>query len=128
MVAYNFKPQFADAVAHGTKLQTIRPIGKKRHVRAGEPIQLYTGMRTKACRKLGETRCLVTKHITLGTHEAWINGVRLSGTSLNLLARQDGFRGWTEMRDWFAETHGMPFQGILICWEAIPKIEGVANA
>ena len=29
----------------------------------------------------------------------------------------------SEMRDWFAETHGMPFQGILICWEHIPKNE-----
>jgi hypothetical protein len=52
MVAYNFKPQFAPLVEAGTKLQTIRAERRSRHAAPGEAIQLYTGMRTKACRKL----------------------------------------------------------------------------
>lgn len=52
MPAYNFKPRFADAVQHGEKRQTIRAIGKRRHARPGQPIQLYTGMMHKTCRKL----------------------------------------------------------------------------
>jgi hypothetical protein len=46
MVAYSFAPQFIDTIRSGTKCQTIRPIGKRRHARTGEPVQLYTGMRT----------------------------------------------------------------------------------
>lgn len=52
MPAYNFRKQFAPLVESGQKRQTIRTIGKRRHARAGEPLQLYTGQRTKACRKL----------------------------------------------------------------------------
>ncbi|MEM6839576.1 MAG: ASCH domain-containing protein [Cyanobacteria bacterium P01_C01_bin.120] len=52
MVAYNFKPQFAPLVESGVKRQTIRARGKRRHARPGEALQLYTGQRTKACRKL----------------------------------------------------------------------------
>lgn len=52
MPAYNFQKQFAPLVESGQKRQTIRAIGKRRHARPGESLQLYTGQRTKACRKL----------------------------------------------------------------------------
>lgn len=52
MVAYNFQAQFADAVHRGFKRQTIRAPRKHGHVQAGAPVQLYTGMRTRGCRKL----------------------------------------------------------------------------
>ena len=26
----------------------------------------------------------------------------------------DGFKDWQEMREWFEQTHGLPFEGILI--------------
>ena len=51
MVAYNFKPQFVPLIETGAKQQTIRS-PRKRHTQPGEAMQLYTGMRTKACRKL----------------------------------------------------------------------------
>ena len=51
MVAYNFIKQFADDVAAGRKNFTIRE-RRKRHARKGENVQVYTGMRTKSCRKL----------------------------------------------------------------------------
>ncbi|WP_150213004.1 hypothetical protein [Candidatus Tokpelaia sp.] len=57
MVVYNFKEQFADLVASGEKCQTIRRLGKRSHARAGDRLQLYTGQRTKSCRKLGEAIC-----------------------------------------------------------------------
>ena len=52
MPAYTFQSRFAPLVASGEKRQTIRAIGKRRHAAVGDRIQLYTGMRTKACRKL----------------------------------------------------------------------------
>lgn len=51
MVAYSFAPQFIAPIEARTKLQTVRA-HRSRHARVGEPIQLYTGMRTKQCRKI----------------------------------------------------------------------------
>ena len=31
-------------------------------------------------------------------------------------AQLDGFANWGEIRDWFSETHGLPFSGLLIEW------------
>jgi len=55
MVAFNFKECFADEVECGIKRGSIRS-NKKCNV--GDAIQLYTGQRTKACRKLGEAICI----------------------------------------------------------------------
>ena len=65
MVAYNFKEQFANLVASGEKCQTIRAIGKRRHVKSGETIQLYSGLRTKQCRKLGDAVCVSAQDIEM---------------------------------------------------------------
>jgi uncharacterized protein YqfB (UPF0267 family) len=51
MIAINFKAKFADLVASGKKTQTIRQTNR---FKVGDTLQLYTGQRTKACRKLGE--------------------------------------------------------------------------
>lgn len=119
MVAYNFKAQFADAVASGAKCQTIRAVrtGKSRHVRVGEKIQLYTGMRTKACRKLIEPDpvCVAVWRIRIDAAVPW--DIVPDG-SLDAFARADGFKDWSELRDWFDRTHGLPFEGVLIRWRA----------
>jgi hypothetical protein len=52
MPAYNFQKQFAPLVQSGEKRQTIRTLGKRSHAQPGNKLQLYTGMRTKQCRKL----------------------------------------------------------------------------
>lgn len=62
MVAYNFQARFAPDVAAGRKLQTIRAEGRRAHAKAGDRVQLYTGMRTKACRKLAEGTCVVSTY------------------------------------------------------------------
>jgi hypothetical protein len=36
-------------------------------------------------------------------------------------AHADGFACWEEMRQWFENQHGLPFTGILIQWNPIPK-------
>lgn len=52
MAAYNFKSQFVPKIESGEKTQTVRRIGKRVHAKPGQPVQLYTGMRTKKCRKI----------------------------------------------------------------------------
>ena len=56
MAALNFQKQFAPDVESGIKLQTIRA-KRKNPIKEGETLYLYTGMRTKKCRKLGEVKC-----------------------------------------------------------------------
>ncbi len=60
MVAYSFQRHFVPAILAGTKCQTIRMPrrGRARHARVGDQVQLYTGMRTHACRKIGTARCV----------------------------------------------------------------------
>jgi hypothetical protein len=119
MVAYNFQRRFAVAVEQGDKRQTIRAQGKRRHAAPGDKLQLYTGMRTKACRKLGDATCYDVCLITI--YEDWITTMDPpevhSGADLEQWAHKDGFSSWPEMRDWFAKVHGLPFTGVLIRWE-----------
>ena len=118
MVAYNFKAQFADDVASGKKRQTIRaPRKDGRCAKPGDRLQLYTGMRSKSCRKLVEPDPVCK----------WVNGIIIEQPGIrytdgsecmtpDVVARRDGFRDWPEMRDWFQKVHGLPFHGFLIRW------------
>lgn len=126
MVAYSFKKRFGPPILAGTKAQTIRAerAGKARHVRPGEMVQLFTGMRTRQCRRLGEARCLqvlpikmdlVVGYVVAG--ERWIREIR----ELHAFARQDGFEDWWELvAFWVAEHPGVDlFEGVLIRWQPL---------
>lgn len=56
MVAYNFKDQFAWLVEAGIKRQTVR-LCRQRPTRAGDTLQLYTGMQRAGARLLRVERC-----------------------------------------------------------------------
>jgi len=56
MVAYSFQPRFVEPIREGRKTHTLRD-GRKRHARIGETVQLYQGMRTRECQKIGEGIC-----------------------------------------------------------------------
>ena len=112
MPAINFRPEFVDAVENGTKRQTIRR-RRKQPIKKGDRLQLYTGMRTKQCRRLATTACVSVQSIVIT--EAW---VMLGGSYVDLdkLAKDDGFCNWAEMRDFFSTQYGLPFVGVLIRW------------
>ncbi len=57
MMQLNFKKQFEGKVKSGNKRCSIRPKGKRLR-KAGEKVHLFTGLRTKECRKLGIAPCL----------------------------------------------------------------------
>ncbi len=127
MVAYNFQRQFVPAVEAGLKRQTIRAIGKRRHARPGDAIQLYTGMRTTACRKIVPDRvCTRVAPISLSNSYldgpgTWIvDGVDLDTSGMHALAIADGFGDDDHpvfaMAAFFLEAHGARFDGVLIEW------------
>ena len=142
MVAYSFKKQFIEPIMAGLgveidapevqpKRQTIRAIGKRRHARPGEVIQLYTAMRTKQCRKLGEARCVSVGGVLLKWSE-WPSfctfnirdgrrvGALVPIPDMEAFARADGFGDFAQMRKFWADEHGgATFEGLLIKWEAV---------
>jgi len=118
MVAYNFKKQFAEKVRDGSKCQTVRG-HRDRHARPGEPTQLYTGQRTKQCEKLitPDPLCLSVEEIVINSDLVVISGWVLGRNEQEGFAIADGFESYAEFLAFFAETHGIGFEGVLIKWE-----------
>jgi hypothetical protein len=133
MPAYNFQSRFAAAVEAGRKAQTIRAPRKDGRVpQPGQTAYLYTGMRSSACRKLGEGRIIEAKNILIDEDGAFISDVSLplcdalandgaykvlTEGKRDVFAQADGFTDWQEMVSWFRATHGLPFVGHLIMWD-----------
>ncbi|MGS4945196.1 ASCH domain-containing protein [Meridianimarinicoccus sp. RP-17] len=124
MVAYSFKQRFCDDIAAGRKRQTIRG-HRKRHARVGEPVQLYFGMRTRACRKLigPDPICTAVVPIKIGVpqHGGEPALVSLEGAPFrhvdDAFAIADGFWGWADFTLFWRDTHGAGnFSGMLIEW------------
>jgi len=119
MVAFNFKAQFADDVESGKKRQTIR---QKCRCRIGDALQLYTGMRTKNCRKLRDAACLDVVSVIIGDDpfgrlRVIVGGREIRGGRLDQFVKADGFARRMDLRDFFAVQYGLPFNGWLIKWE-----------
>ncbi|RVD44927.1 hypothetical protein EN742_00860 [Mesorhizobium sp. M4A.F.Ca.ET.020.02.1.1] len=121
MVAYSFKSHFAPPILAGTKRQTIRA-DRKRHARAGEQLQLYTGMRTKQCKLIGRATCIGVDLVMLNFADhgvVRINGIVLfSDAAMQRFAHSDGFTSWADMRAFWRDNHpGVEvFDGVLIRW------------
>lgn len=118
MVAFNFKAQFAADVESGKKRQTIRA---QRRAGIGDQLQLYTGMRTKKCRKLRDAVCTATYEITIKDRRHYL-AVRLNGELLPTeqareIAIADGFENLSAFADFFAQQYGLPFRGWLTRWD-----------
>lgn len=112
------------------KRQTIRALGKRRHARPGETLQLYTAMRTRQCEKIGLARCIAVLPIRIAVKEhsmpTEIDGKHVCVGStdypggLSELAQLDGFGDAEEMLAFWRAEHGLgPFEGVLIKWEPL---------
>ncbi len=116
MPALNFQGRFAPLVESGEKTQTIRP-PRKRPICAGDTLHLYTGMRTRACRKLGEAFCYLVSPIIVNEECCYLDGLPLNDVQAERIAQRDGFTSWRELAAWFKAQYGLPFNGVLIRWE-----------
>ncbi len=121
MPALNFKKVFANDVESGQKRQTIRKFRKDgRDPRSGQTLYLYTGMRTKSCRKLSEDECVEALPIWIDQHENGIaiiilDGDQLDSVGIAKIAKADGFKNTGEFLTFFG-TRFEPFYGLLIRW------------
>ncbi len=128
MVAYSYQQQFVPAIYSRKKRQTIRAIGKRRHVRPGEMLQLYEGMRTKHCAKIiPDQVCLYALPITILVTAPLILRITVDGEdeckhllgweNLDEFAKLDGFESLESMHGFWLKFHGVGvFNGVLIGW------------
>lgn len=146
MVAYSFNRRFVTRIQVGLgqiehipateyvpKRQTIRAEGKRRHAKPGEVLQLYHGMRSSKCFKIGDARCVAVDDIRIFMRTEIIEIRRVDTFSslidkpaaLDSFAREDGFEDWDGMRAFWREEHADklkhlgPFHGLLIRWEPL---------
>lgn len=128
MVAYSFKPRFEGLIRGGQKRQTIRA-DRARHARPGEAVQLYVGMRTKACRKImPDPTCTWTAPIRLwipnGFEPAEIVEAGRKKCVTPDFAIADGFGGVEDFtRFWFGSHGPGLFQGMIVAWSLVAEHE-----
>ncbi len=117
MPALNFKEYFVRKIKTGEKTQTIRPV-HKRLIRVGDTLYLYTGQRTKKCRKLGEYVCNKTTKIRLEYYgESPRTGIlfgkifegerQMSLGEIHNMILDDGFETIKEFFQFFVKTYKM---------------------
>lgn len=128
MVAYSFKERFVAPILAGTKRQTIRA-DRRRHARPDEVVQLYTGMRTRHCKLIGQAPCIVARpvHLCFGIFPengyALVNPTHIYQTARDMkaFAIADGFADWLELRAFWEKEHPEAvkaggFDGVIIIW------------
>ena len=134
MPLLGFDSRFSEAIENGSaatlkrpqphpevrpKRQTIRARRADGHdPKPGDTLYLYTGLRTKSVRKLGEVRCRTVERLRIGRDGRRVDraGCRLDRAKLSRLARADGFEDADEFIAFFESRHGLPFDGYLIRW------------
>lgn len=144
MGLYGFKKQFIGPILSGRKKQTIR--GRRKHPDdPGDRMYLYQALRTKATKKIEQVECVLRQEITiretLVAHDQYdlvallavkveIDGVELSISEKEALAKSDGFRDFMDMaRFWIPRMRkkrplrSLPFDGFIFHWKSIPTEE-----
>lgn len=116
MVAINFSADFAGKVSRGEKCQTIR---QTKRGKVGNNCQLYTGQRTKFCRRLrkDEPPLLHVTPIMIRPEGFVVGDTYLVLRNKNAFARADGFKDYAAMVAWFKARYGSStFHGYLHIW------------
>ena len=125
---------FIDKILSGEKRQTIRKAGKKwENVKVGDKLTLYTGLRTKECRKLGEAEVKSIEDIKLYIEynhyrdtyytEILIDNKIPTDCEINKLVKADGFRNIYYFLKFFQDHYGNNFKGKIIKWKKFRKAE-----
>lgn len=117
MVAFSFSTEFVDAVSSGRKSQTIR---QRKRAKPGDRLQLYTGMRTKNCRKIvaNDPVCTLVDYVSIRPDYLTLGDTRKHEGDADDFARRDGFENYAAMVKWFETKYGSPyFQGFVHVWK-----------
>jgi len=97
------------------KLSTIR---KQLRCKVGDKMQLYTGQRTKVCRKLRDVVCIGTAKVVISEPCHWYFDEIHGDINPNRqqLFEQEGFTSAGAMINFFKTFYSLPFVGWLHAW------------
>ena len=111
-----------DKIISGAKRQTIRSV-RKRAIVAGDKLFLYWKQQSpKDCEKLGETYCTKAIPVRIEKAKAVLTYPEVCNyeiVHLDKFAQDDGFDNWQQLVGYFEKNYGLPFEGVLIQWDAI---------
>lgn len=119
---------FIDKILSGEKRQTIRKAGGKwENVKAGDKLTLYTGLRTKECRKLGEAEVESIEDIEIEIDffgsSVYRCSIDATEDEAREIAKADGFDCLKDFFDFFLHHYGQNFTGKIIKWKNFRKAE-----
>ena len=116
MPALNYQARFANDVESGAKGQTVRK-RRKCPIKIGDTLYHFTGMRTKACRRLRIDVCTKITTVEInGYGLLLLDGVAQTEHESQRFAELDGFADYDEMLAWVYKAYGIPFLGDAIYW------------
>lgn len=117
-----FQPRFAQFVASGEKLQTVRP-ARIRPISIGDPVSLrrwFDKPYRSAQVEIGRSIVVCVQEFEISTNMLRIDDTLLDVEKQDVFARRDGFQNRLEMREWFGYTHHvLPWRGVVIHWAAL---------
>ena len=120
MPALNFQTQFAAPILAGKKPFTLRaPRKDGRDPKSGQPLYLFTAMRTKQCKKFAEKPCRFAVTIKLYWENILIPGIGWLRTNreVELFSRLDGFENYAAFCAFHECAPGMKSKPMrLIAW------------
>jgi hypothetical protein len=128
MPLLGFKPYLVPLIQSGAKPFTLRlPRLDGRDPKVHQTLYLYTGLRTRECRKIGEVRCffaapcwLLYNWIAVGDWPVIV----LPG-QLETFAQLDGFKDYAEFCRFHGVKDGMKKRLVnLIAWQPEKEISG----
>ena len=122
---------FIDKILSGEKRQTIRRASPKwANVKAGDRLDLYTGLGTPRARKLGEAvvESITPIFLTPAARRAWVRlpfGLAgLRDDDLELIALMDGFPSLSRFWEFFVEKYGFEtLEFYVIRWADFREVE-----
>ena len=120
MPALNFT-RFVDQVEDGRKTQTIRAT-RKRPIKVGDKLHLFTGMRRHGCRRLSPSKgveCYYTADIEIRRDPEGVSilvDARRYFALAYALISDDGFEDAHSFFDYFVPKVGDVFKGQIIRW------------
>lgn len=141
MALLGYKKQFVKPIKLGLKEWTIRN-DRKNPIAVGERLYMYTGLRTRNCKKIGEAICTWTSRIELREDLVLIHsfGSAVCPTfaafgdienhphcinTLNHFAKSDGFKDWEDLKNFWYKNHGtdcFPYTGTIIAFKKVRSL------
>ena len=131
MPALNFQTQFAAPILAGRKPFTLRaPRKDGRDPKAGQPLYMFTAMRTKKCKKFAEKPCRFAVTIKLSWHLVSIPtiGDLISEREIELFSRLDGFENYAAFCAFHKITPDMAVKPMrLIAWVTREELKQIIS-